>query len=233
MSGLRLWSLAMLGAGLAALTGAPAALAQEAPNRATPQAQAQSEQTQAEQTQAEQSFPILAFDRARIIAQSQMGVALEAEIEAERAALLAENDQIYADLEAEEQEISDQRKMMSEEAFRTRAAEFDAKVTEVRAQQDEKAQAVQRLYDSALEEMETEMNTVLTRVARDLGAVVVFERQQVYLMSGSIDVTKAVIDRLDAIQAQRDAATAAESKEPTAAPAEDAETQDTQPKTAD
>ena len=233
MSGLRLWSLAMLGAGLAALTGAPAALAQEAPNRATPQAQSeqtQAEQTQSQQTQAEQVFPILAFDRARIIAQSEMGVALEAEIEAERAALLAENDQIYADLEAEEQEISDQRKMMSEEAFRARAAEFDAKVTEVRAQQDEKAQAVQRLYDSALEEMETEMNTVLTRVARDLGAVVVFERQQVYLMSGSIDVTKVVIDRLDAIQAQRDAATAAESKEPTA---EDAETQDTQPKTAD
>lgn len=226
MSGLRLWSLAMLGAGLSVVTGAPAALAQEAPSRTTPQ-------TQAQQTQSEQSFPILAFDRARIIAQSQMGVALEAEIEVERAALLAENDQIYADLEAEEQEISDQRKMMSEEAFRTRAAEFDAKVTEVRAQQDEKAQAVQRLYDSALEEMETEMNTVLTRVARDLGAVVVFERQQVYLMSGSIDVTKVVIDRLDAIQAQRDAATAAESKGPTVAPAEDAETQDTQPKTAD
>ncbi|EKE72037.1 OmpH family outer membrane protein [Celeribacter baekdonensis] len=228
MSGLRLWSLAMLGAGLAVVTGAPPALAQEAPSRATPQVQ--SEQPQAQQIQAEQIFPILAFDRARIIAQSQMGVALEAQIESERAALLAENDQIYADLEAEEQEISDQRKMMSEEAFRARAAEFDAKVTEVRAQQDEKAQAVQRLYDSALEEMETEMNTVLTRVARDLGAVVVFERQQVYLMSGSIDVTKVVIDRLDAIQAQRDAATATAPKEP---PAEDAETQDTQPKTAD
>lgn len=212
MSGLRLWSLAVVAAGVSLLAGAPLATAQDAPISEIPQAQPKL------------TFPILAFDRSRVISQSQMGMALEAKIEAARSALLVENDQIYADLEAEEQEISDQRPMMTDEAFRARAAEFDAKVTEVRDQQDEKARDVQSLYDSGLEELETEMNAVLTRVARDLGAVVVLERQQVYLMAGSIDVSKVVIDQLDARQVERDAADA---QEPTTPPAEDGSTEDT------
>ncbi|AJE47329.1 OmpH family outer membrane protein [Celeribacter indicus] len=144
------------------------------------------------------SFPILIFDRARVLSQSEAGQALEARIDEARAALLAENEQIYADLEAEEQRIADERPQMSEQEFRTQAAAFDTRVTETRARQDEKAHEVQELYDNGIAEIEAEMNAVLTAVARDLGAFLVFERQQVYLMSGAIDISEIVIDRLDA-----------------------------------
>lgn len=188
------------------------ALAQEASEKPTTRAPATAQIVGSDaprgtpiKLQTKQSYPVLVFDRARVLSQSLIGLALEARIEAERAKLLAENDKIYADLEAEEQLISDQRAVMSDEVFRDRASKFDEKVTGARAEQDEKARKVQALYDSGLEDFEKDMNQVLTGVARDLGATLVFERQQVYLMSGSIDVSKLVIDQLDALHAERNA----------------------------
>ncbi|MEG3661496.1 OmpH family outer membrane protein [Celeribacter halophilus] len=142
-------------------------------------------------------FPVLVFDRSRVLSQSVAGQALEAEIEEARAALLAENEQIYADLETEEQEIADAKPLMSEEAFRIRAQEFDTKVTEARSAQDQKARDIQTLYDDRIGEIEQKMNDALATIARDLGAVVVFERGQVYLMNGAIDISRLVIEKLD------------------------------------
>ncbi|SFI76302.1 OmpH family outer membrane protein [Celeribacter neptunius] len=143
-------------------------------------------------------FPVLVFDRARVLSQSQAGQDLEARAEAERSALLAENDKIYADLEAEEQAIADMRDSLSDEDFKARAQAFDAKVTEVRAEQDAKGKELQTFYDTRLAQLEQDMNGVLTGIARDYGAVLMFERGQVYLMSGAIDVSAIAIDRLDA-----------------------------------
>lgn len=142
-------------------------------------------------------FPVLVFDRSRVLSQSVAGQALETEIEEARAALLAENEQIYADLETEEQEIADAKPLMSEEAFRLRAQEFDTKVTEARSAQDQKARDIQTLYDDRIGEIEKKMNDALATIARDLGAVVVFERGQVYLMNGAIDISRLVIEKLD------------------------------------
>ncbi len=142
-------------------------------------------------------FPVLVFDRSRVLSQSAAGQALETEIEEARAALLAENEQIYADLETEEQEIADAKPLMSEEAFRLRAQEFDTKVTEARSAQDQKARDIQTLYDDRIGEIEKKMNDALATIARDLGAVVVFERGQVYLMNGAIDISRLVIEKLD------------------------------------
>ncbi|NIY81210.1 OmpH family outer membrane protein [Celeribacter sp. HF31] len=169
-------------------------------------------------------FPVLVFDRARVVKQSQAGAALEARMAEAREALLAENDQIYADLEAEEQEISDAKSTMAEAEFRARAQAFDEKVTQVRQRQDEKARDIQTLYDEGLAEIDQQMNTVLTQIARDLGAVVVFERNQVYLMNGAIDISRIAIEKLD----DREGAQAREQGSETASPT-DAEQQETPP----
>ena len=143
------------------------------------------------------AFPILVFDRARVLSQSEMGKALEARLDKARADLLSENEKMYADLEAEERAIAEEKSQMSEADFRARSSAFDDRVTELRDEQDQKAQDVQALYDQGLADLETAMNEVLAAAAHDLGAVVVLERQQVYLMSGAIDVSQIVIDGLD------------------------------------
>ncbi|WP_417242747.1 OmpH family outer membrane protein [Celeribacter sp.] len=145
-----------------------------------------------------QILPVLVFDRDRIVTESQFGVAFEADIERERSALVQENNDIYAALEVEEAELSALRPTLSEEAFLQKADAFDQKVTSVRAAQDRKAADIQSLYDTGLEVVEQRMNAALTSVAREVRAMVVFERQQVYMMSGAIDVSSEVIRRLDA-----------------------------------
>ncbi|PTQ68012.1 OmpH family outer membrane protein [Celeribacter persicus] len=143
-------------------------------------------------------FPVLVFDRARVLTQSAAGKALEERIEAAHTALLEENTRIYDELEAEEQELADIRNSLSEEVFRPRAQAFDEKVEALRAEQDRKGQAIQAQYDEGLTSLEEEINTVLASIAREYGALLVFERGQVYLLSGAIDVSGMLIERLDA-----------------------------------
>lgn len=183
-------------------------------DQATPQDASPANQNGARVSDPKLVFPVLVFDRSRVLNQSQVGAALESRINDARAALLVENDQIYADLEAEEQQISDEKASMGEAEFRARAQAFDDKVTEVRQRQDEKARDIQKLYDDGLAEIEQEMNSVLAEIARDLGAVVVFERNQVYLMSGAIDISRIAIEKLDEQQAEADQSATSEDSEP-------------------
>ncbi|WP_417245047.1 OmpH family outer membrane protein [Celeribacter sp.] len=177
--------------------GATALWAQDAPQDSNVAAETSESREVSASSGTKLVFPVLVFDRTRVLSQSAAGQALETEIEEARAALLAENEQIYADLETEEQEIADAKPLMSEEAFRLRAQEFDTKVTEARSAQDQKARDIQTLYDDRIGEIEKKMNDALATIARDLGAVVVFERGQVYLMNGAIDISRLVIEKLD------------------------------------
>ncbi|WP_417253149.1 OmpH family outer membrane protein [Celeribacter sp.] len=177
--------------------GASALWAQDTPQDSNVAAETEESREVSASSGTKLVFPVLVFDRSRVLSQSAAGQALETEIEEARAALLAENEQIYADLETEEQEIADAKPLMSEEAFRLRAQEFDTKVTEARSAQDQKARDIQTLYDDRIGEIEKKMNDALATIARDLGAVVVFERGQVYLMNGAIDISRLVIEKLD------------------------------------
>ncbi|WP_417248842.1 OmpH family outer membrane protein [Celeribacter sp.] len=152
-----------------------------------------------------QQLPVVVFDRARVLSDSAAGQALEAEIEALRNDILAENNAISDALEAEERALAEERLTLSEGAFRAKADAFDQKVTDVRAEQDRKAAQVQAAYDEGIAELETLMNAALASVARELRAVIVLERQQVYLLSGSIDISAEVIRRLDRLASIQDA----------------------------
>ncbi|WP_417258768.1 OmpH family outer membrane protein [Celeribacter sp.] len=172
-------------------------------------------------------LPVLVFDRARILSDSLIGQAFEDDIEKARADLIQENNEIYNALEEEEAELSDLRPTLSEEAFAQKADAFDQKVTAVRAAQDRKSAEIQTLYDTKLQAVEQEMNEALSAVAREVRALVVFERQQVYMMSGAIDVSSEIIRRLDAHfvldAATQDTTVQTEENSDGAAPAEDAQ----------
>lgn len=144
-------------------------------------------------------LPILVFDRARILALSDMGKNFEATIDAKRAEQLSENKEIQDALEEEERELAALKKEMDEAEFAKLAEAFDLKVTEARDVQNAKGADIQAYYDAELAAFDTAMNAALTQVAREVRAIVILERQQVYLMSSSIDVSSEVIRRLDLV----------------------------------
>ncbi|GAA3876050.1 OmpH family outer membrane protein [Celeribacter arenosi] len=164
--------------------------------------------------------PIVVFDRSRVIGESETGRRLEARVQEARDRVLAENEALYNELETEERAISQARSQMTDEAFRARADAFDEKVTESRAQQAQKAEAVQDLYDTGLQALEARMNTVLADIANEIGAIAVFERQQVYLVSGGVDITQVAISRLDAMIESDGDIVEGEEDSPTEAPPE-------------
>lgn len=143
------------------------------------------------------NLPIIAFDRERIQTSAHLGLSLAEQIEELQQALVAENAQIFADLEAEETEITQLKESLSELAFAARAKAFDEKVTQIRSEQAAKAKEVEAQYELNLRAFDQNLNVVLAAIARDYNAVAVFERQQLYLMSGAIDVSAEVIRRLD------------------------------------
>lgn len=142
--------------------------------------------------------PVIAFDRDRIFAVSNIGLELEARIEKLLSDLVAENDAIFAALEAEEKELTTLKDTLSSEAFSLKADAFDSKVIAIRAEQKSKSEAIQQTKDQGIREFEKALNVVLTEIAQEVRAVAVFERGQIYLMSGSIDISLEVIKRLNA-----------------------------------
>lgn len=178
------------GAVLAALSGP--VLAQESPNTNVTVPSEPSSQRSGFQ------IPLIAFDRDAIFSASTLGQDLDAKIEELRRNLVSENEAIYAALEAEEKELSVLKQTMMPEEFAARAEAFDEKVTSIRATQKSKSETVQTVYDEGLREFDSSLNLVLTEIAQEVGAVAVFERKQIYLMSASIDISRGVVARMNA-----------------------------------
>lgn len=177
------------------------------------------EQTQTKKTAIQ--VPVIAFDRERIFSESDLGRALEAKIETLLSDLVSENDAIFAALEAEEQELTALKGVLRAEDFAKKADAFDAKVVAKRAEQKAKSETIQQTKDQSLREFETALNAVLTDIAQEVRAVAVFERGQIYLMSGSIDISLEAVKRLNANSQQSET------------PAVEATGQDSQPTSED
>ncbi|MBU2936857.1 OmpH family outer membrane protein [Pacificibacter sp. 1_MG-2023] len=147
-------------------------------------------------------IPLIAFDRERIFENTDIGRALEAKVEALLNDLVIENDTIFASLEAEEQELTELKNTLSKEDFAKKAEAFDEKVIAIRAEQKAKSEAIEQTRDQGLRAFEDTLNVVLKDIAQEVRAVAVFERTQIYLMSGSIDISLEVIKRLNASSQQ-------------------------------
>ena len=142
--------------------------------------------------------PILTIDTDRVFSESAFGLRVAAEIEGKSAQLTAENRKIESDLEAEEKQLTIQRKTMAPEAFRELADAFDEKVQLSRRTQATKNRALNDLVDQEREVFLNAAGPVLEKLMRDTGAAVILERRSVFVSANAIDITNEAIERLNA-----------------------------------
>ncbi len=173
----RHWS-ALLALALALVAGASVATAQEADAPAV-------------------QSPILTLDQDRLFAETLWGQRAEARIEAASAELAAENRRIEAELTAEEKALTEKRATMPAEEFRVAADAFDAKVTEIRRAQDQKARAIGQLQEAERQRFYTAALPVMGEVLRSRGAVAVLDSRAIFLAADVIDITGEMIARID------------------------------------
>lgn len=149
--------------------------------------------------------PILTIDSERLFAESAFGRRTVEEFEARGAALAAENRRIEEELAAEEQALTEQRATMEPADFRALADAFDAKVQNTRRTQDAKTRELNQGFEERRGVFLTAAAPVLEGLMRDSGAAVIMEKRSVFLSSNAIDVTRAAIERLDAVLGDGDA----------------------------
>ena len=142
--------------------------------------------------------PVLTIDAERVFLDSAFGRRAVERIEAESAELAAENRLIEAELEAEEQALTEKRAELSPEEFRELADTFDEKVQQTRRAQAEKRRAINAMLEEEREVFLTAAAPVLERLMRDAGAGVILDRRSVFVSANAIDITADAIERLNA-----------------------------------
>ncbi|MDW3184083.1 MAG: OmpH family outer membrane protein [Roseobacter sp.] len=143
--------------------------------------------------------PILTIDADRLFTESDFGQRMVAEFEARGAELAAENRRIEEALEEEERDLTAQRAAMEPAAFRELADAFDEKVQTTRRTQDAKTRELNLAFEERRGVFLTAAAPVLERLMREAGAAVILDKRSVFLSSNAVDVTRAAIERLNAV----------------------------------
>lgn len=141
--------------------------------------------------------PILTLDQDRFFLESDFG---RAALERERAATTAleqENKRIEAELVAEEQALTEQRKTLSPEDFAAKADAFDAKVERIRAEQDAKAEALTQARDKDRTAFLQAAVPVLGALLGEKQATAIFDKSQVIVALSAIDITDEAIAKVN------------------------------------
>ncbi len=141
---------------------------------------------------------VLVIDIERLLSETAYGKRLQSEIEAARDALIARNDRIAAELEAEERALTEKRATTEPGAFREMADAFDAKVTEQRRESERLSRELERRRDLAPVQFMRVVQPVLGEVLQEAGAVVLLDVRSVILRAEVADVTDLAIARIDA-----------------------------------
>lgn len=182
------------GAGLAALVGLIAALPLAAP--------AQEPGAAARPTAESRVIvpsPVLTLDWDRLYEGSLWGRRVRAEFAAASAELQAENTRIAEQLTEEERSLTERRATLDAEVFRREADAFDARVTEIRNAQEEKARAIGRKLEEERQAFIQAAIPQIDAVLQARGAVVMLDARAIIRGLAAIDVTADLAARVDAV----------------------------------
>ncbi|MFN3970741.1 MAG: OmpH family outer membrane protein [Gemmobacter sp.] len=170
--------------------------------------------------------PILILRQDQLFDGSAFGRASSARREAASRALIAENRQIEAELEAEELDLTARRAALPQADFRALADAFNDRVETIRSTQDAKARAISRMLDEDRSRFLGAVVPVLADIMAERGAVAILDQQTIVLSFDRIDITAEATARIDARIGTGDIDPApedvpAEDMPPDEAPAED------------
>lgn len=141
---------------------------------------------------------VLVIDIERLLAETGYGRRLQSEIETARDRLIARNERLASELEAEERALTEARATTAPEAFRDLADAFDAKVTELRRESEQLSRELERRRDLAPIQFMRVVQPVLNDVLKEADAVVLMDVRSVLLSAEVADVTDVAITRIDA-----------------------------------
>lgn len=141
---------------------------------------------------------ILVVDLERLFEGSELGRKMLAEHQADREALAASNQKLAAELEAEEQRLTNVRADTSPEEFRELADAFDDRVQQIRADSERRVRDLERRRERMPVEFLNQVDHMILDLMRASGGVVLLDQRSVILRAEAVDITDRAIARINA-----------------------------------
>ncbi len=116
-----------------------------------------------------------------------------------RASYTTEVSQKQQELRKVDEELSQQRAVLSPEAFQERQREFQNRVADVQRQFQERKRQLDAAFGAAMKKVQAAFVRVVAEVAKDEGINLVLPKGQTVIADKSFDVTAEVLKRLDEV----------------------------------
>jgi Skp family chaperone for outer membrane proteins len=146
--------------------------------------------------------PLLTLDQDRFFLESDFGKAAIARERTATDALEQENKKIEAELVAEEQALTVDRKTLPTDEFTAKADAFDQKVERIRAEQDAKARSLTETRDTDRKAFLKAAVPVLGELLGQKKATAILDKNLVILSLSAVDVTDEAITLVNAALAK-------------------------------
>ena len=180
-------------AGLFALCcGVGGALAQQPP--ATPPAPAAAPSAT---PVAPTNLAVMVVDVQALLQNSKAAKVVREQIEGKRAEYAKEISHQEETLRSERDALQRQQATLTPDQLNSKGREFQAKVNELDRDVQAKRQALERSNADALQKIQEVMVKIITDIAKDRKANLVFQRSELVLFDQGFDVTDQVLQKLD------------------------------------
>jgi outer membrane protein len=143
------------------------------------------------------SLTVLVVDVQALLQNSKAAKMVRQQIEAKRADYAKEISHQEETLRQERDALQRQQASLSPEALNAKGREFQGKVNDLDRDVQAKRQALERSNADALQKIQDAMLKIITDIAKDRKANLVFQRSQLVLFDQGFDVTDEVLQKLD------------------------------------
>lgn len=136
---------------------------------------------------------IAVIDFERVLRESVAGTELQRQVDRQRELFQAEIEEQETTLRAEDQDLAQQRAVLSPEAFALKRREFEEKVTSVQRLVQARKQVLDRALDKGTEGIKQTVIAILSDLAKERGFNIVLPMRQVLLVASTYDLTDEVM----------------------------------------
>jgi outer membrane protein len=140
---------------------------------------------------------VMVVDVQALLQNSKAAKMVRDQIEGKRAEYAKEISHQEETLRQERDSLQRQQATLTPEQLNTKGREFQAKVNELDRDVQAKRQALERSNADALQKIQEVMVKIITDIAKDRKANLVFQRSELVLFDQGFDVTDEVLTKLD------------------------------------
>lgn len=134
----------------------------------------------------------------RLMQDAKAAKSVRTQLQAKQKSFQTELDSKQKQLVSEDQQLAAQRSKLSKEAFEKKVKEFQAKATKAQQEIQAKKAALDKAFAEALGKIQEKVGTISASVAKEKGMNLIIAASQVVWGDASLDVTDAVLKKLDA-----------------------------------